>query len=90
MLLADHTKDFDPDEARRLGVAVVSPDEFATCSAPMAPGRQRLVAAGITRLLVTDSLPVEVQSIAALVADAVGRLHRDEDLADLLGQHVTS
>ena len=60
--------------------------------------RQRLVAAGITRLLVTDSLPiaddaalpVDVHSIAALVADAVGRLHRDEDLADPLGQYVTS
>lgn len=44
--------------------------------------RQRLAAAGITRLFVTDSLPiaddaalpVEVQSIAALVADAVGRV----------------
>lgn len=60
--------------------------------------RQRLAAAGITRLFVTDSLPiaddaalpVEAQSIAALVADAVGRLHRDDDLADFLGQHVTS
>ena len=68
----------------------------AVCVAAAAHGllvgsaRQRLAAAGITRLLVTDSLPVEVQSIAALVADAVGRLHRDEDLADLLGQHVTS
>ena len=52
----------------------------------------RLAAASIGRLLVTDSLtpverpglPVEVQSIAGLLADAIGRLHRNEDLADLL------
>jgi len=54
--------------------------------------RDRLAAAPIGRLLVTDSLtpverpglPVEVQSIAGLLADAIGRLHRNEDLADLL------
>lgn len=52
----------------------------------------RLGATPIRRLVVTDSvplgrpdgLPVEVQSIAPLLADVVGRLHRDEDLADLL------
>jgi len=53
---------------------------------------ERLAAAAIQRLLVTDSLPrgewpalrVEVHSIAGLLADAIGRLHRNEDLTDLL------
>src|SRR5512144_2847787 len=52
----------------------------------------RLVTAGLQRLLITDSLPavaspslpLETHSIAALLADAIGRLHRNEDLADLL------
>jgi ribose-phosphate pyrophosphokinase len=56
---------------------------------PPAPKR---LAASVSRLVVTDSLPcgnhselrVEVRSIAALLADAIGRLHRNEDLADLL------
>lgn len=56
---------------------------------------ERLSAAPIRRLVVTDSvptgaaggpggLPVQVQSIAPLLADVVGRLHRDEELTDLL------
>ena len=47
---------------------------------------------GVGRLFVTDSLPVkqdhatgiEVRSIAGLLAAAIGRLHRGEDLADLV------
>ena len=76
---------------RHVGWASLSYRPTSSRHAPL-PWRPAVyvAAAGITRLLVTDSLPVEVQSIAALVADAVGRLHRDEDLADLLGQHVTS
>jgi ribose-phosphate pyrophosphokinase len=43
-------------------------------------------------LLVTDSLPpvpspavpLETHSIAPLLADAIGRLHRNEDLAGLV------
>jgi ribose-phosphate pyrophosphokinase len=52
----------------------------------------RLAAAGIERLVVTDTvapgdhtaLAVEVHSVAGLLADAIGRLHRNEDLDDLL------
>ena len=44
------------------------------------------------RLLVTDTVPVgiglapalEVQSVASLLGDAIGRLHRQEPLDDLL------
>ncbi len=50
------------------------------------------MAASIAGLLVTDSvlpaeqsaLPVEVQSVAGLLADAIDRLHHNQDLADLL------
>jgi ribose-phosphate pyrophosphokinase len=53
---------------------------------------KRLAAAGVRRLLVTDTvpvadveaLPVAVSSVAALLADAIGRLHRRGDMADLL------
>jgi ribose-phosphate pyrophosphokinase len=52
----------------------------------------RLAALPLTCLLVTDTvaqdttvpLPLEVHSIAPLLADAIGRLHRDEALDDLL------
>jgi ribose-phosphate pyrophosphokinase len=52
----------------------------------------RLAGAGIRRLLVTDTvpvadveaLPIEVSSVAALLADAIGRLHRHGDMTDLL------
>jgi ribose-phosphate pyrophosphokinase len=52
----------------------------------------RLATAGIERLVVTDTvapgdhtaLAVEVHSVAGLLADAIGRLHRNEDLDDLL------
>jgi ribose-phosphate pyrophosphokinase len=52
----------------------------------------RLAAAGVRRLLVTDTVPVppvhalptEVHSVAALLADAIGRLHHGGDMADLL------
>jgi ribose-phosphate pyrophosphokinase len=50
----------------------------------------RMSAAGAGRVLVTDTLPVteaapiSVCSIAPLLADAIGRLHDDEGLDDLL------
>jgi ribose-phosphate pyrophosphokinase len=52
----------------------------------------RLARLPIRRLLVTDTvrqepmpaLPIQVQSVAAVLADAIGRLHRDEPLDDLL------
>lgn len=52
----------------------------------------RLSAVGVGRLFVTDSLqvrddsalPIEVCSIAGLLAAAIGRLHRNEDLGDLV------
>jgi ribose-phosphate pyrophosphokinase len=55
---------------------------------------ERLSALPLRRLLVTDSvaqektsaLPVQVHSIAPLLADAVGRLHQDQTLDDLLMQ----
>jgi ribose-phosphate pyrophosphokinase len=58
----------------------------------MGDAAARLAEVGVGRLFVTDSLPVkqdsatgiEVRSIAAVLAAAVGRLHRDEDLADLV------
>ena len=37
LLLTDNTKDFDPDEARSLGLVVVSPDQFATSIARRSP-----------------------------------------------------
>ncbi len=54
----------------------------------------RLAAASVRRLLVTDTLvpgarsplAVEVQSVAGLLADAIGRLHHDQDLGDLLAR----
>jgi ribose-phosphate pyrophosphokinase len=56
------------------------------------PAAERLRHAGLRRLVVTDSaaqsdghaLPIHVQSIAGLLADAVGRLHRREPLDELL------
>lgn len=56
------------------------------------PAAERLRHAGLRRLVVTDSaaqsdghaLPIHVQSIAGLLADAVGRLHRRELLDELL------
>jgi ribose-phosphate pyrophosphokinase len=78
VLLAHRAKD---------GMAVA-----ATHGLLVGSGPERLAAAPIGKLLVTDSvrpvevrgLPVEVLSIAGLLADAIGRLHRNEDLADLL------
>lgn len=37
LLLTDNIKDFDPDEARSLGLVVVSPDQFATSIALRSP-----------------------------------------------------
>lgn len=56
------------------------------------PAAERLRQPGLRRLVVTDStavsdgleLPIHVQSIAGLLADAVGRLHRREPLDELL------
>ena len=50
----------------------------------------RIASRGVQRLLVTDTVttpdasPLEVCSVAGLLADAIGRLHRDEPLDDLL------
>jgi len=50
----------------------------------------RMSALGLRRVLVTDTLPIpkavplQVCSISALLADAIGRLHQDEPLGDLL------
>ena len=64
----------------------------ATHGLLVGPACDRLVTAGLQRLLITDSLPavaspslpLETHSIAPLLADAIGRLHRNEDLGDLL------
>ena len=58
----------------------------------LVPPATRRLGALVSRLVVTDSLParhhpelrVEVRSIGALLADAIGRLHNNEDMADLL------
>jgi ribose-phosphate pyrophosphokinase len=59
------------------------------------PAAERLAALPLSALFITDSLaqqettpalPVRVHSIAPLLADAVGRLHRDQALDDLLIQ----
>ncbi len=52
---------------------------------------ERLDQLGLARLLVTDTVPIpsnalptlEVCSVAALLSDAIGRLHREEPLDDL-------
>jgi ribose-phosphate pyrophosphokinase len=57
------------------------------------PAAERLATLPLSALFVTDSvaqkettpaLPIQVHSIAPLLADAVGRLHRDQALDDLL------
>ncbi len=56
------------------------------------PAVQRLGALPLRGLIVSDTvpavpgmaLPVQVASVAPLLADAVGRLHHDESLADLI------
>jgi ribose-phosphate pyrophosphokinase len=59
------------------------------------PAAERLAALPLSALFVTDSLaqhettpalPIQVQSIAPLLADAVRRLHRGQALDDLLAQ----
>ena len=59
------------------------------------PAAERFAALPLSALFITDSLaqrettpalPVQVQSIAPLLADTVGRLHRDQALDDLLIQ----
>jgi ribose-phosphate pyrophosphokinase len=65
----------------------------ATHSLLIDPAAERLAALPLSAVFVTDSvaqqettpaLPVQVHSIAPLLADAVGRLHRDQALDDLL------
>jgi ribose-phosphate pyrophosphokinase len=64
----------------------------ATHGLLVGPAAERLRHPALRRLVVTDStavseglaLPIHVQSIAALLADAVGRLHRCEPLDELL------
>jgi ribose-phosphate pyrophosphokinase len=56
------------------------------------PAVERLRALPLQRLITTDSvplapdlpLPVQVVSLAPLLADAISRLHTDQSLADLL------
>jgi ribose-phosphate pyrophosphokinase len=56
------------------------------------PAQERLRVLGVKRFIVTDSvalaadlrLPVEVVSVAPLLAEAIGRLHGDESLSDLI------
>ncbi|MGE5762622.1 MAG: ribose-phosphate diphosphokinase [Mycobacterium leprae] len=75
--------------ARRASTHIVV---SATHGLLVGPACDRLAAVGVQRLLVTDSLPtvpsprvpLETHTIATLLADAIGRLHRNEDLADLL------
>ena len=71
-----------------------SPDVMvaATHGLFVGPAGRRLESPHLRRLFVTDStvlsdglgLPIHVRSIAALLADAVWRLHRNEPLDDLL------
>ena len=80
--------------ARSLIVHGARPDVAvaATHGLFVGPAATRLSTAGLRRLVVTDStplpeglaLPIEVRSIAGLLADAIGRLHRCEPLDDLL------
>jgi ribose-phosphate pyrophosphokinase len=79
------------DNGGRSGIIVA-----ATHGLLVGPACQRLEAAsnGIESLLVTDSVPpvyraglcVEVHTISGLLADAIGRLHSDQDLDELLMQ----
>ncbi len=56
------------------------------------PAQARLSGLGVRRFIVTDSvarpgelqLPLEVVSVAPLLAEAVGRLHKDRSLNDLI------
>ncbi|QYC45848.1 Ribose-phosphate pyrophosphokinase [Nonomuraea coxensis DSM 45129] len=58
------------------------------------PAAERLSSARIRRILVTDTvaqpaasgMPIAVCSVAPPLADAIGRLHRDEPLDDLLAR----
>lgn len=62
----------------------------ATHGLIVGPAPERFAALHLDRLLVTDTLtptdavPVEVCSIAALLADAITRLHDDKDIDDLV------
>ena len=64
----------------------------ATHGLLVGPARDRLAALPIRRLVVTDSVAMvktplvalEVRSVAPMIADAIGRLHRNEPLGDLL------
>jgi ribose-phosphate pyrophosphokinase len=55
------------------------------------PAPERLASLPITRLLVTDTVspvgttgPVQVVSVAPLLADAIDRLHRGRSMSDLI------
>jgi hypothetical protein len=52
------------------------------------PFRSLLVTDSVTQGL-APALPLEVCSVAPLLADAIGRLHRDKPLDDLLGSRLT-
>lgn len=64
----------------------------ATHGLMVGQAEERLAGAGVRRLITTDSVPPrpagrlawQVVSLDALLAETVGRLHRDESLADLV------
>jgi ribose-phosphate pyrophosphokinase len=69
--------------------AASNPVVVATHGLFVGPAADRLGGLGLARLIVTDSvtptdsLPIEMCSLAPLLTDAVERLHRDERLDDL-------
>ncbi|MGZ4737849.1 MAG: ribose-phosphate diphosphokinase [Ilumatobacteraceae bacterium] len=77
------------DNGGRAGIIVA-----ATHGLLIGPACQRLAdaASGIGSLLVSDSVPpvyraglhVEVHTVSGLLADAIGRLHSDQDMGELL------
>jgi ribose-phosphate pyrophosphokinase len=77
------------DNGGRAGIIVA-----ATHGLLIGPACQRLAdaASGIGSLLVSDSVPpvyraglhAEVHTVSGLLADAIGRLHSDHDMGELL------
>ena len=74
--------------------AIPSATVVATHGLFVGPAAERLAALPITRLLVTDSveissglkLPIEVISLAPLLAQVISRLHAGEPLGDLIAR----
>jgi ribose-phosphate pyrophosphokinase len=75
------------------GAGALQATVVATHGLLVPPADERLAALGLTAIVVTDTVPppstrgaLTVVSVADLLADAVGRLHRDEPLAELVRQ----